>query len=168
MGTSMEPVGIGHPIPISPRHKQKRGGVIMPFGRGFGFRGWSPPWPYVGQGRGGFPRCWAYGGYGPYGDFWDAPSTYPYGLDAYSYGSSPYGWGIPYGFPITFDPYGFGYRSYAQMYPVYPYALNPWGNLYEPPMMTAEGERQWLRNQAESIRQEIDRIKNRISELEKE
>jgi hypothetical protein len=28
------------------------------YGRGFGFRGSSPPWPYVGQGRGGLPRCW--------------------------------------------------------------------------------------------------------------
>jgi prefoldin subunit 5 len=35
-------------------------------------------------------------------------------------------------------------------------------------MMTGEGEREWLKNQAESIRQEIDQIKNRISELEKE
>jgi len=26
-------------------------------GMGFGFRGWSPPWPYVGRGRGGLPRC---------------------------------------------------------------------------------------------------------------
>lgn len=26
-------------------------------GRGFGFRGSSPPWPYVGLGRGGLPRC---------------------------------------------------------------------------------------------------------------
>jgi len=24
---------------------------------GFGFRGASPPWPYVGIGRGGLPRC---------------------------------------------------------------------------------------------------------------
>ena len=24
---------------------------------GFGFRGSSPPWPYVGLGRGGLPRC---------------------------------------------------------------------------------------------------------------
>jgi hypothetical protein len=24
---------------------------------GFGFRGTSPPWPYVGRGRGGLPRC---------------------------------------------------------------------------------------------------------------
>lgn len=38
----------------------------MPYGRGFGFRGWSPGWPYVGLGRGGLPRCWAYGRY-PYG-----------------------------------------------------------------------------------------------------
>ena len=29
-------------------------------GRGFGFQGRSPPWPYVGQGRGGLPRCGYY------------------------------------------------------------------------------------------------------------
>lgn len=27
-------------------------------GAGLGFRGSSPPWPYVGRGRGGLPRCW--------------------------------------------------------------------------------------------------------------
>ena len=27
------------------------------YGRGFGFRGASPAWPYVGRGRGGLPRC---------------------------------------------------------------------------------------------------------------
>lgn len=27
-------------------------------GAGFGFRGGSPPWPYVGWGRGGLLRCW--------------------------------------------------------------------------------------------------------------
>jgi len=26
-------------------------------GKGFGFRGDSSPWPYVGRGRGGLPRC---------------------------------------------------------------------------------------------------------------
>lgn len=26
-------------------------------GMGFGFRGSTPPWPYVGRGRGGLPRC---------------------------------------------------------------------------------------------------------------
>jgi hypothetical protein len=37
----------------------------MGFGRGFGFRGYSPSWPYVGRGRGGLPRCWAYGSFYP-------------------------------------------------------------------------------------------------------
>ena len=143
----------------------------MPFGRGFGFRGWSPPWPYVGLGRGGLPRCWGYGGYGPYGPyggFWDAPYDYPYEFDPYLYGSFPYEWGNPYEFPTNFDPYGFGYPPYFQMYPGYPYTLNPWENPYRPPVMTAGGEKEWLTNQAESIRQEIEQIKNRISELEKE
>jgi hypothetical protein len=140
----------------------------MRFGRGFGFRGWSPGWPYVGLGRGGLPRCWGYGGYGPYSDFWGAPYAYPCGLNASAYGSSPYGWESPYEFPTSFDPYGFGYPPYVQMYPGYPYPQNPWENPYGPPMMTAEREKEWLRNQADSIRQEIDQIKNRISELEKE
>jgi hypothetical protein len=26
-------------------------------GMGFGFHGSSPPWPYIGRGRGGLPRC---------------------------------------------------------------------------------------------------------------
>jgi|GEM_PF-284772 len=54
-------------------------------GGGFGFRGASPPWPYVGRGRGGLPRCWHPGvfaatGYAPgsYGGFpaWGA-TPYP-------------------------------------------------------------------------------------------
>ena len=57
------------------------------FGRGFGFRGASPPWPHVGRGRGGLPRCWHPGTfttppyapssvpYPAYGDAW-APSFY--------------------------------------------------------------------------------------------
>ena len=32
--------------------------------RGFGFRGFSPPWPYIGRGRGGYARCWSPGFYG--------------------------------------------------------------------------------------------------------
>jgi len=32
--------------------------------RGYGFRGFSPAWPYVGRGRGGLPRCW-YPGFSP-------------------------------------------------------------------------------------------------------
>ncbi|MFC1871806.1 DUF5320 domain-containing protein [Chloroflexota bacterium] len=30
----------------------------MYYRHGLGFRGASPPWPYVGRGRGGLPRCW--------------------------------------------------------------------------------------------------------------
>jgi hypothetical protein len=132
---------------------------MMPFGRGFGFRGWSPGWPYVGLGRGGLPRCWGFGGYGPYGDIWDAPYSQPYGFEAYPYGPSPYGWG---------DPYGYGYAPYGPMYQGYPNIPNPWGDPYGPPVMTAEAEMEWLKDQAGSIRQEIDQIKARVSELEKE
>jgi hypothetical protein len=53
----------------------------MPYGRGFGFRGYSPPWPYVGRGRGGLPRCWAYT---------------PYAENPYFGAYSPYGTGYPY------------------------------------------------------------------------
>ncbi|MFC1957804.1 DUF5320 family protein [Chloroflexota bacterium] len=40
--------------------KLSKGGETMQYGygRGFGFRGASPAWPYVGRGRGGLPRCW--------------------------------------------------------------------------------------------------------------
>ncbi len=31
-------------------------------GMGLGFRGGSPPWPHVGRGRGGLPRCSYYPG----------------------------------------------------------------------------------------------------------
>jgi hypothetical protein len=34
-------------------------------GMGFGFRGSSPPWPYIGRGRGGLPRCGYYLGMNP-------------------------------------------------------------------------------------------------------
>lgn len=33
----------------------------MVYRYGFGFRGVSPPWPYVGRGRGGLPRCRYFG-----------------------------------------------------------------------------------------------------------
>ena len=51
------------------------------YGRGYGFRGSSPPWPYLGRGRGGLPRCW-YPGLGgtavPYAapaPHWTAPTS---------------------------------------------------------------------------------------------
>lgn len=42
----------------------RRGGGNAGFagrGCGFGFRGSSPGWPYIGRGRGGLPRCGYYG-----------------------------------------------------------------------------------------------------------
>jgi len=34
--------------------------------------------------------------------------------------------------------------------------------------MTPEGEKEWLKSQADSIKQQIDQINSRIAELEKE
>ena len=53
-------------------------------GMGFGFRGVSPPWPYVGIGRGGLPRCgYFFSGIG-------SPAAWPYGRATYHpYGFSP-------------------------------------------------------------------------------
>ena len=51
-------------------------------GMGFGFRGASPAWPYVGLGRGGLPRC----GYFLSGA--GAPAPWPY-QQAPFYGAPP-------------------------------------------------------------------------------
>ena len=48
----------------------------MGYGRGFGFRGAAPAWPYIGRGRGGLPRCWYPGlstGFDPYTASWMSP-----------------------------------------------------------------------------------------------
>ena len=68
-GTCAEVCPVGAIREVVPTHAQiAEGGDSMAygFGRGFGrrggvgfgFRGSSPPWPYLGRGRGGFPRCW--------------------------------------------------------------------------------------------------------------
>ncbi|HEX7363948.1 MAG TPA: 4Fe-4S binding protein [Dehalococcoidia bacterium] len=52
-------------LPVFTKHA--KGGKTMPYGQGrgfrfggagLGFRGASSPWPYIGRGRGGLPRCW--------------------------------------------------------------------------------------------------------------
>ena len=59
-------------------------------GMGLGFRGSSPPWPYVGIGRGGLPRCWTYGGYGgPVPGY--ALSPYPPAPGPWASGRGSYG-----------------------------------------------------------------------------
>jgi hypothetical protein len=60
-------------------------------GMGFAFRGSSPPWPYVGRGRGGLPRCAYYLGGGAgipaTGTYQWSPYTAGPGFGA---GQSPY------------------------------------------------------------------------------
>jgi hypothetical protein len=60
-------------------------GFVPRGGMGFGFRGSSPPWPYVGIGRGGLPRC----GYFLSGAA-GAPTAWPYLQPTYPYyGATP-------------------------------------------------------------------------------
>jgi len=49
-------------------------------GMGFGFRGSSPPWPYVGLGRGGLPRC---------GYFFGGAGAPPYPQQPYPFYATP-------------------------------------------------------------------------------
>lgn len=63
---------------VPARRELAKGGERMyGYGRGFGFRGSSPAWPYVGRGRGGLPRCWSPGLYGGVASP-PAPWTTPY------------------------------------------------------------------------------------------
>ncbi|PIW40522.1 MAG: rRNA methyltransferase [Chloroflexi bacterium CG_4_10_14_0_8_um_filter_46_9] len=108
-------------------------------GGGFGFRGSSPPWPFVGLGRGGLPRCGYFfsGAAGmPVSPGYPSPGAVPYG-------GSPYAGGMPYGgAPMEANPYA--------------------------PQMTREQELDFLRSQAEAIRGQLEQIDARIKELEKE
>ena len=53
---------------------------------GFGFRGMSPFWPYVGRGRGGLPRCGYFLGGAGVPATWLYPQTHFYGAPpAYAY-----------------------------------------------------------------------------------
>lgn len=86
-GTCAEVCSAGAIHELAPAHaKLSKGGERMTYGygRGFGFRGASPPWPYVGRGRGGLPRCW-------YPGLWGAPvAAAPYTTPwAATYGPAP-------------------------------------------------------------------------------
>ena len=126
------------------------------FGRGFGRGGWgigfrrsSPPWPYVGLGRGGLPRCGyfidgaggipASPGYPSYGGSWATPH----------YRETPYTGAVPYGYPGV--PMG-------AVPGAYPYA----------PQMAREQELDFLKSQAEAIKGQLEQINTRIKELETE
>jgi len=109
-----------------------------------GRRGWcNPLWAGYGASAGfGYP---SYGGY----PWWPRVG----------YGSYPwaYGMGYPYYSPI----YSYGNT------PGYPYVPSPWGSPYGSPT-APEGEKEWLKSQADSIQQQIDEINSRIAQLEKE
>ena len=113
-------------------------------GWGFGFRGSSPSWPFVGIGRGGLPRC----GYFLSGTAGvPVPPAYP------SYGGP---WAMPY------------YRGMT--YPgamLFGYARAPMGADPYAPQMTREQELDSLRNQAGALESELDVIRKRLEELRK-
>ena len=111
----------------------------MPYGYGFGFRGSSPPWPYIGRGRGGLPRCW-YPMAGVAPSYWQPPQA---GQASYPAYSAP--WDTPY----------------------YGTAPAP-GTMPFAPQMTKEQELDFLKNQAESIKSQLEQIGTRIQELESE
>jgi hypothetical protein len=117
------------------------------FGRGgwgFGFRGSSPPWPYVGIGRGGLPRC---------GYFLSGAAGMPMPPGYPSYGSPG---AMPYGYPYAEGaPYG--------VYGGTPMAA-PGASPYAP-QMTREQELDFLRDQAEIIKGQLEQIDARIKEL---
>ena len=101
-------------------------------GMGFGFRGSSPPWPYVGLGRGGLPRCGYFlrGAVGVPGA-WSMPA-----------GQAPYSsYGVPTSAPAAI-----------------PFA----------PQMTPEQEIEFLKNQAEAIKGQLEQIEARTRDLESE
>ncbi len=97
-------------------------------GMGFGFRGSSPPWPYVGLGRGGLPRC---------GYFLSGAAGIP---PAWPYQQPPFYAATP---PVPGAP---------------PYA----------PQMTKEEELNFLKDEAEAIKGQLEQIDARMHELENE
>ena len=110
----------------------------MANGFGYGFRGCSPPWPYVGRGRGGLPRCWhAWGGMVP-----------------------------PYGRPMPAAQVP--YSSYGEAWTATPYyggASAPWG-MPQGTSMTREQELSFLQDQAQAIKEQLEQIGARIRDLE--
>ena len=114
-------------------------------GWGVGFRGSSPPWPYIGVGRGGLPRC---------GYFFSGAGTpgYP------SYGGP---WAMPYYGGMAYTgamPYGYAGTSVGAVPGAGPYT----------PQMTREQELDFLRNQAEAIKEQLEQINARMRDLESE
>ena len=112
-------------------------------GMGFGFRGSSPPWPYVGIGRGGLPRH-DYFRSGAMG----AQAQWPYQQAPYPASSG----------------FGVGQGSY----PPYAAASPAFGNAPFAPQVTPEQELDFLNNQAETIKGQLEQIEARMRDMENE
>jgi len=112
-------------------------------GWGFGFRGSSPPWPYVGLGRGGLPRC-GYFFSGAAG----APAQWPH--------------------PQTPYPASSGFSTGQSAYPFYAGVPPASGDMPFAPQMTPEQELNLLASQAEAIKGQLEQIEARTRKLETE
>jgi len=111
-------------------------------GMGFGFRGSSPPWPYIGLGRGGLPRCGYFlSGAAGVPEAWPMPQTQAY-WQAMQTKQEPYS---SYGAPTS----TLGAVPFA-------------------PQMTPEQELDFLKNQAEAIKGQLEQIEARTRDLESE
>ncbi|MDI6814658.1 MAG: hypothetical protein QMC90_01030 [Dehalococcoidales bacterium] len=121
-------------------------------GWGFGFRGASPPWPFVSIGRGGLPRC---------GYFLSGAVGFPIPPGYLSAGGP---WTAPfYGSPWAMPYYG-GYNPPASTATGAP--LTAPGAAPFAPQMTREQELDFLKGQADTIRRQLEQIEGRIRELE--
>ena len=110
-------------------------------GMGFGFRGASPPWPFVGRGRGGLPRCGYFfsGAAGAPGAWTYPPASYP---------ADPAFSDWPGGYPFyTGAPAAPGVAPFA-------------------PQMPPEQELDFLKEEAEAIKGQLEQVETRISDLE--
>ena len=121
-------------------------------GMGFGFRGISPPWPYVGLGRGGLPR---------HEYFLSGAAGVPM---AWPYQQTPY---PPYS---GVAPFGAGQASYP-FYGGAPTGIMPGaptapGATPFAPQMTRDQELDSLKSQADMIKGQLEQIESRMRDLE--
>jgi len=128
-------------------------------GMGFGFRGSSPPWPYVGIGRGGLPRG-AYFLSGAAG----VPMAGPYQPTPYAAGPG-FGAGPYQQAPYPASP---GFDVGQGSYPPYSAAPPTFGNTPFAPQMTPEQELDFLKNQSDMIKGQLEQIETRMQDLESE
>ena len=107
----------------------------------------------MGRGRFGIGRGWAMGT----GIGWGNPDVSPYaGMygGAAPYRQTPYAWQVPY--PAYGAPWSMAYSGPAPASEAMPFA----------PQMTKEQEFDFLKNQAEAIKDQLEQIDGRMRELE--